>query len=89
VADKSYLFGEMPYFWVVTLCSFVCEFGNRVCKPDFKEELFYYVMAVRPFVGSWQLFQFLDRIHSRQDPFDGGSVSYKAATYTQNNINTE
>jgi hypothetical protein len=34
-------------------------------------------------------FQFLDPIHSRYDSLDGGSARRKAATYTQNNTNTE
>jgi hypothetical protein len=35
----------------------------------------------------WPLvtFQFLNPIHSRYDPLNGGSASHKAATYTQNN----
>jgi hypothetical protein len=44
-------------------------------------------MALKPYVGSWLLFQFLDPIHSRQDSLDGGSAGRKAATYTQNNTN--
>jgi hypothetical protein len=46
-------------------------------------------MALQPFVGPWPLFQFLKPIHSRQDSLDRGSGRRKAATYTQNNINTE
>jgi hypothetical protein len=47
-----------------------------------------------PLYGStalWILaaFQFLDPIHRRYDSLDGGSAHSKAATYTQNNINTE
>jgi hypothetical protein len=47
------------------------------------------IMAVQPFVGLWPLFQFLDRIHSREDSLDEGSARRKASTYTQNNTNTE
>jgi hypothetical protein len=39
----------------------------------------------------WALvaFQFFNPIHSRKDSLDGGSARRKAATYTQNNTNTE
>jgi hypothetical protein len=47
------------------------------------------IMALQPFAGPWPLFQFLDPIHSREDSLDGGSDRRKAATYTQNNRNTE
>jgi hypothetical protein len=47
--------------------------------------LFIIIMLLQPFVGPWPLFQFLDP----QDSLDGGSVHRKAATYTQNNTNTE
>jgi hypothetical protein len=46
-------------------------------------------MALQPFVEPWPLFQFLNPIHSRQDSLDGGSARRKAATYIQNNTNTE
>jgi hypothetical protein len=46
-------------------------------------------MGLQPIVGPWPLFQFLNPIHSRQDSSDGGSARRKAATYTQNNTNTE
>jgi hypothetical protein len=36
-----------------------------------------------------RFFQFLNPIHSREDSLDGGSAIRKAATYTQNNTNTE
>jgi hypothetical protein len=42
-----------------------------------------------PFVGHWPLFQLLNPIHSQLGSLDGGSADRKAATYTQNNINTE
>jgi hypothetical protein len=45
-------------------------------------------MALQLF-GPWPLFQFPNPIHSRQNFFDGGSARRKAATYTQNNTNTE
>jgi hypothetical protein len=45
-------------------------------------------MALQPF-GPWLIFQFLEHIHSWQDSSDGGSANRKAATNTQNNINTE
>jgi hypothetical protein len=51
--------------------------------------LVYLSMALQPFVGPWPLFQFLNPIHSRYDSLDGGSARLKAATYTQNNKNTE
>jgi hypothetical protein len=38
-----------------------------------------------PFVGPWSHFQFLNPIHSRWDPLDGGLARRKAAAYTQNN----
>jgi hypothetical protein len=47
------------------------------------------VVALQPFVGPWPLFQFLDPIHSRYNSLDEGSARRKAATYTQNNANTE
>jgi hypothetical protein len=47
------------------------------------------IMAQQPFMELWPLFQFLDPIHSRQDPLDGGSARRKASTHTQNNTNTE
>jgi hypothetical protein len=40
-------------------------------------------------VGPWPLFQFPNPIHSRYDSLKGGSAGRKAATYTQNNTNTE
>jgi hypothetical protein len=40
-------------------------------------------MALQHF-GPWQLFQFLNPIHSRWDSTDGGSARRRAATYTQN-----
>jgi hypothetical protein len=46
-------------------------------------------MALQSFVGPWPLFQFLSPIHSRLDSLDGGSDRRKAATYTQNNTNTD
>jgi hypothetical protein len=46
-------------------------------------------MASQPFVGPWPLFQLLHPIYSRLDSLDGGSALRKAATYTQDNINTE
>jgi hypothetical protein len=45
-------------------------------------------MALRPFVGTWPVFQFLEPIHSLSESFDGGSARRKASTYTQNNTNT-
>jgi hypothetical protein len=49
----------------------------------------YLSMALRPFVRPWSPFQFLYPIHSRHDSSDGGSARRKAATYMQNNTNTE
>jgi hypothetical protein len=46
-------------------------------------------MTLQTFVGYWPLFRFLNPIHSRYDSLDGGSARHKAATYTQNNTNTE
>jgi hypothetical protein len=46
-------------------------------------------MALQPFIGPWPIFQFLDLIHSRKNALDGVSARHKAATYTQNNTNTE
>jgi hypothetical protein len=45
--------------------------------------------SIVPFVDPWPLFQFRNPIHSRYDSLDGGSARRKAATYTQNNTNTE
>jgi hypothetical protein len=47
------------------------------------------IMALQPFVGPWQLFQFLDPMYSSYDSLNGGSGRRKASTYTQNNTNTE
>jgi hypothetical protein len=47
------------------------------------------IMALQPFAGSWQLFQFLDPISNRLVPLDGGSARRKASAYTQNNTNSE
>jgi hypothetical protein len=46
-------------------------------------------MALQPFVGPWQIFQFLDLLHIRFDSLDGRSARRKAATYTQVYTNTE
>jgi hypothetical protein len=46
-------------------------------------------MALQPFFCTLAVFQFFNLIHSRQDFLDGGSARHKAATYTQNNKNTE
>jgi hypothetical protein len=48
-----------------------------------------YISLYSPFVGPWPLFQCLNPINSRYDFLDGGSARHKAATYTQNNTNTE
>jgi hypothetical protein len=45
-------------------------------------------MALQFFVGSLSPFQFLNPTQS-QDPMIGGTAPRKAATYTQNNTNTE
>jgi hypothetical protein len=45
-------------------------------------------MAVQAFAGPWPVFQFRNPIHIRQDSLDRGSAHHKAATYTQNSINT-
>jgi hypothetical protein len=46
-------------------------------------------MALESFFRPWPLFHFHNPIHSRWDPLDKGSARRKAATYTQNNTNTE
>jgi hypothetical protein len=46
-------------------------------------------MALQPVLGPWQLFQFLDLLHSPYDSLVGGSARHKAATFTQDSINTE
>jgi hypothetical protein len=46
----------------------------------------YLSMVLQSFVGPWPFLQFLDRIHSRLDSLDGGSVRRKAVTYTQTPI---
>jgi hypothetical protein len=46
-------------------------------------------MALQPFVGPWPLFKFLDFLHSRHDPLDGGSPRRKATTCTLNSTNRE
>jgi hypothetical protein len=45
-------------------------------------------MALQLF-GLWPIFQFLNPIYIRKDSLDGGSARRKAATYTQDNTNTE
>jgi hypothetical protein len=47
------------------------------------------LQPLQPFVGPWPRFQFLDLLHSRQDPLKGGSARRKAATCTQDSTNTE
>jgi hypothetical protein len=44
---------------------------------------FHSSVALQPFVGPWPLLQF------RNDSLDWGSARRQAATYTQNNTNTE
>jgi hypothetical protein len=46
-------------------------------------------MALQPFVGPWQLFQSPNPIHSQLEHLDGELAHLKAASYTQNNTNTE
>jgi hypothetical protein len=46
-------------------------------------------VALQPFVGPWSLFQFRIPILSRYDFLDVGLARRKAATYTQDSINTE
>jgi hypothetical protein len=53
----------------------------------YAEYIIIIIMALQLFVGPWPLFQFLDPVHSRYDPLDGGSPPRKASTYTQNNTN--
>jgi hypothetical protein len=55
---------------------------NYICT------FFFFSMALEPF-GPWLLFQFLNPIDSQQDSLERGSAHRKAATYTQNNTNTE
>jgi hypothetical protein len=45
--------------------------------------------ALQPFVGPWSIFQVRNPLHSQYDSLDGGSARRKAATYTQDSINTE
>jgi hypothetical protein len=42
-----------------------------------------YLSLNSPFVGPWPIYQYHNRIHSRQDSSDGGSARRKAVTYTQ------
>jgi hypothetical protein len=50
----------------------------------------YLSVALQPFAGPWPLFFSLSlSTHRRQDSLDGGLTRRKAATYTQNNTNTE
>jgi hypothetical protein len=46
-------------------------------------------MALQSFVGPRPLFQFLNLIHIRYDSLDEGSARREAATYIENNINTQ
>jgi hypothetical protein len=46
-------------------------------------------MVLESFVGPCSLFQFHNPIHSRYDSLDAASARRKAATYTENNINTK
>jgi hypothetical protein len=61
-------------------------FGKKKLKLKRERDI---IMVLQPFVGPLLLFQFLDLLHSRYDSLDGGSARLKAATYTQNNTNTE
>jgi hypothetical protein len=44
--------------------------------------------VLRPFVGLWPLFQFLELLHGWQDSLDRGSARHKATISTQDS-NTE
>jgi hypothetical protein len=46
-------------------------------------------MDIQPIFGPWPPFLFLDLTQSRYESLDGGSARRKAATYTQDTINTE
>jgi hypothetical protein len=46
-------------------------------------------MALQPFAGPWELFQFLNPIYSRYDSLEGGSVRRKATTYTHTTTQTQ
>jgi hypothetical protein len=50
--------------------------------------IYIYLWLCSPLLDLGLYFQFLD-LQSRYDSLDGGSVLRKAATYTQNNTNTE
>jgi hypothetical protein len=49
----------------------------------------YLSKALHPFVGPWPLLQFLDLLHGRWNPLEGGSACHEAATCTQDSANTE
>jgi hypothetical protein len=48
-----------------------------------------YLWLYSPLLGLGRFFSFLIFLRSQYDSLDGGSARRKAATYTQNNINTE
>jgi hypothetical protein len=56
-------------------------------KAPYKAYLDLYLlsMALQPFVGPWQTFQFLDLYTVGRTPWTGGSACLKVATYTKNN----
>jgi hypothetical protein len=49
----------------------------------------FFTMCLQFFVEPWPIFQFLNPIYSPYDSLGEGSALHKAATYTQNNTNTE
>jgi hypothetical protein len=49
----------------------------------------YLSMALQPFVGPWQLYQFIDLFSQPVGFLGRGSARRKAATYTKESTNTE
>jgi hypothetical protein len=76
---KNYYDKEPTYNFSITL----------MLKMTLIKFSIYLSVALQSFVGPWPLFQFLNPKHSWLDSLDGGSARRKAATYTQNNTNTE
>jgi hypothetical protein len=63
-----------------------CSTAPQPTKPPTR---FFFVRPYSPFVRTWPLFQFTNTVRNRKDSLDGGSARRKAATYTQDNTNTE
>jgi hypothetical protein len=58
---------------------------QELISPDINTVIWLY----SPLIDLSHVFQFIHAVHTRKDPFDGGSASFKSATYTQEKTNTQ